>query len=476
MSYLAHMRRPLTHIFTYAQVYIVDLNSHHGTHLLRRGDVVPRSIVPDVPIALQDGDTLIFGKAVGKEPYCVSPITANVMLIYDTEAILSPPVAQPVISLVDSPTSPTPPVKGKQPAAAPNLSVSAGRYGLFGPHSPSSQSSPGSSSEDFSQSDHDIEEDDEEDDYLDPSEEYPSTPFGGHGQAQGTGACYGTLPSLHGLGLLASRHVIHHAPHPSISAHAPHTHLNMHTQMAPSLNLEHRSNFDRWFSTQRAVAQDPSSMNLEDGADKPTDISRPVSPPVANLLQDVPADVIEEALASVAQTDTPINANTGERPIIGAYPGSPVRSAAVSPWVVEENVEEEPRQELVPQPPQPQVVLEDPSPVAMGTAPSSIVAEASESSEQLVEDVASDIDADGEADVEASPSTAADPSVSAAPEPNAPVASAGVAVQSINTRDPAGVSANANPNVTIDARLTSLDEALVNLWVRPVYYIVFSLC
>lgn len=446
----------------------MDLTSHHGTHLLRRGDVVPRSIVPDVPIALQDGDTLTFGKAVGKEPYCVSPVTANVMLIYDTEAVLSPPPAvQPVISLTDSPTSPTTPIQSKQPAAAPNSSIS-GRYGLFGPHSPSSHSSsPGSSSEDFSQSDHDIdEEEDEEDDdyYLDPPEEYPSTPFRGHGQAQGTSACYASLPSLHGLGLLASRHVIHHAPpHAHISTHAPHTHLNMHTQMVPSLNLEHRSPFDRWFTTQRAAAQDTTNlnMNLEPGTDEPMDISRPNSPP--NLLQDVHPDVIEEAFASVAQTDVQINPNPGEPLIIGAYPGSPIRNAAVSPWVGSEDVEEEPHRELVPQPSQPQAELENPSPVTEGTAPSSVVAEASDSSEQYAEDVASDIDADGEADVEASPSTAADTGPSAALEPGALIASAGVAVHPINTRDPPGASAGTS--MTIDARLTSLDEALVNLWV-----------
>jgi hypothetical protein len=448
----------------------VDLNSHHGTYLLRRGDVAPRSIVPDVPIALQDGDTLTFGKAVGKEPYSVSPVTANIMLIYDTEIALSPSVAQPVISLVDSPTattnSPTTPIKSKQPPAASNASIS-GRYGVFGPHSPSSQSSSASSSEDFSHSDHDFEEDEDEDedDYLDPPDEYPSTPFGGHGQALSTSACYGSLPSLHGLGLLASRHhVIHHAPHTPISTHASPTHLNMPTQMPPSFN-----NFDRWFSTQRPAAQDSSDINLHVAADEPMDSSRPVSPPVANLLQDVPADVIEEALASVAQTSTQINANPGEPPIVGAYPGSPVRRGAVPPWVNSEEVEEDSQHELPPQPRQLHVALQRPSPLAKGTAPSSVIAEASESSEQLAEDVASDIDADGEADAETSP---VNTGASAALEPGAMVASAGVAVQSINTRDPAGVGANANPTITIDARLTSLDEALVNLWVCPAYGIL----
>ena len=129
MSSFSSLSHPSHTTSSLAQVYIVDLHSHHGTHLLRRDEMVPRPIVPDVPIALQDGDTLTFGKAVGKEPYLVSPVTANVMLIYDTEAVLSPPVSQPIISLVDSPTLPATPIKTKEHAEAPNP-PNPGRYGL----------------------------------------------------------------------------------------------------------------------------------------------------------------------------------------------------------------------------------------------------------------------------------------------------------------------------------------------------------
>ena len=463
---LSAPRQRMTHIIVYAQVYIVDLHSHHGTHLLRRDEIVPCPIVPDVPIALQDGDTLTFGKPVGKEPYLVSPVTANVMLIYDTEAVLSPPISQPVISLVDSPILPATPIKGKEHAEAPKPSSSnAGRYGLFGPHSPASSlpSSPGSSDEDFSQSDLDGEEDEEEDDYLDPPDEYPSLPFGGHGQAQSTGACYASLPSLHGLGLLASRHVTHHAPQIHIPVHAPHTPLNTHTQMAPSITLERRSFIDPWFDcTQRANTQGPANVGLEPGADEPMDISRPASPPVGNLLHDVPEVVIEQAFASVAQTETHINPNGGDPSIVGAYPGSPVRSAVVSPW---EDVEESPQQqqELC----HPQGQLENASPATEGTAPSSVIVEASESSEQLAEDVASDIDADGEADIDPIPTTSTSTGPSAPLEPGPLLRPAVTSVlQPLNMHAPAGASANAASGMTIDARLTSLDKALVNLWVR----------
>ncbi|KAI0294114.1 hypothetical protein B0F90DRAFT_1758680 [Multifurca ochricompacta] len=468
-------RRHAKLMFSSGHVYIVDLHSHHGTHLLRRDEIVSRPIIPDVPIALQDGDTLTFGKAVGKEPYCVSPITANVMLIYDTEAVLSPPVAQPIISLVDSPICPATPIKSKQDATAPKSS-SSGRYGLFGPRSPSSQSSPGSSSEDFSQSDHDgegeeeDEDEEDDDDYLNPPEVYSSTPFGGHGQAQSMSGCYAPLPSLHGLGLLASRHVMHHVSNTPIHTHPLHTHLNMHSQMAPTLSLERRSTLDRWFTDcpQRAAAQDPTNMSLEMRVEEPMEISRPASPAVANLLQDVPEEVIEEALASVAQTEAQIHVNPEEPLVIGAYPGSPVGSVVVSPWVGSEDVEEEPSRELVPEQQQQQQQqqqqvqsLEEPDHTSV--AASSLIAVASESAEVLAEDVGSDVDADGEADIDPASATGADTGTSVVHESSVLVGSSPVASRPITTPGPEGVGVSAL-GMTIDARLTSLDEALVNLW------------
>jgi hypothetical protein len=452
----------------------VDLHSHHGTHLLRRDEIVSRPMVPDVPIALQDGDTLTFGKAVGKEPLCVAPVTANVMLIYDTEAVESPSISQPVISLVDSPSLPATPIKGKDQAEAPKT-PNAGRYGLFGPHSspspsPSSQSSPRFSDEDFSPSDAygEEDEDEDEDDYLDPPEEYPSMPFGGHGQAQGTSACYASLPSLHGLGLLASRHVMHHAP-THFPVHASHTPLNMHTQMPPSLAPERRSFIDPWLfdCSQRVTAQDPANVSL--GTD-PMDISRPASPPVANALHHVPNVVIDEAFASVAQTEAHVNANAEEPLVVGAYPGSPVRSVIVSPWEDAEEIPHPgPRQQQESMS-QPHGQLASAAPAAEErTGPSSVIVEASDCSEKLAEDVASDVDADGEADVDPTPPAAAVTAPAPVPLERASlVMSAANAVPQLFPA-PAGVSANAAPGTTIDTRLTSLDKALVNLWVRNLF-------
>ena len=401
------------------------------------------------------------------------------MLIYDTEAAPASPVSPPIISLVDSPPSPTTPIKGKQPVAAPKSS-SSGRYGLFGPHSPTSQSpsSPASSEEDFSQSDHDGEEEEEDEDdyYPDPSEDYPAMPFGGHGQAQSTSACYAPLPSLQGLGLLASRHVMHHAPPTHMYAHAAHTHMNMHVQpLSPSLDL--------WFDgPQRMPAPNPTdNTSHEVGAEEPMDISTPPSPAVANLLHDVPEGVIKEAL----RTEAHVNPVPEEPPIIGAYPGSPIRSAVVSPWADSEDAEEELQCDFVSN----EVVLEQQQQqqqqqqqssnqvlppretenvftAAEATPALSVIAQASECTEHFADDGASDLDADGDADVDPTPSAAAGVSTSFEPAPlvvTAPVAGP-------SSTDPSAPGAITGSGMTIDARLSSLDEALVNLWVRYFHF------
>jgi hypothetical protein len=204
-------------------------------------------------------------------------------------------------------------------------------------------------------------------------------------------------------------------------------------------------------------------VSLEAGADEPMDISRPASPPVANALHHVPEAVIEEALASVAQTETHVNVNAEEPSVVGAYPGSPVRSAIVSPWEDAEEIPQlDPRhqQESLSQPLRP---LESAAPE--GTGPSSVIVEASEGSEKFAEDVASDVDADGEVDVDPTPTAGVITAASAPLEPG-PLLISGINAVPQPVNVPADVSAGAAPGSTIDARLTSLDKALVNLWVR----------
>jgi len=106
----------------YGNVYVTDLKSHHGTHIMRPGDTVTRAITPEVPNVLADGDVLTFGKAVGKDQDLVRPITVHVELQFsrDMEAV---PLAAAVSRETSSPKS------------------GSGRYGVFLPPSDTSSSS-----------------------------------------------------------------------------------------------------------------------------------------------------------------------------------------------------------------------------------------------------------------------------------------------------------------------------------------------
>lgn len=70
----------VTHVFL-PQVYLVDLSSHHGTHLLKVGDAVPAALAPEAPTPLADGDVVTFGKSVGKDEDLVRPVTVRVKFL-----------------------------------------------------------------------------------------------------------------------------------------------------------------------------------------------------------------------------------------------------------------------------------------------------------------------------------------------------------------------------------------------------------
>ena len=63
------------------QVYLVDLSSHHGTHLLKVGHAVPITLAPEVPTPLADGDIVTLGKSVGKDEDLVRPVTVRVKFL-----------------------------------------------------------------------------------------------------------------------------------------------------------------------------------------------------------------------------------------------------------------------------------------------------------------------------------------------------------------------------------------------------------
>ncbi|KAL6310277.1 hypothetical protein BKA93DRAFT_755205 [Sparassis latifolia] len=74
----------------FGNAYIIDLHSHHGTHILRPGDTVSRMIEPESPTVLADGDVLTFGKSVGKDNSLVRPVTVRVKLIFGSQPVLAP--------------------------------------------------------------------------------------------------------------------------------------------------------------------------------------------------------------------------------------------------------------------------------------------------------------------------------------------------------------------------------------------------
>jgi hypothetical protein len=218
---------------------------------------------------------------------------------------------------------------------------------------------------------------------------------------------------------------------------------------------------------------------MEAATDEPMGISHAASPPATNLLPDNPDGVVEEAFAAAAQTEARINASAEELPIVRAYPGSPVRSVVLFPWeVVDELPQLGQRQESLCQSQGQQ--LGNPSPAPEGTSPSSIIVEAPESSEQLAEDVASDVDADGEADLDPAPAASGSSIGLSAPLVAGLLAPPVVTVvprpQPLKAHTPARTGASAASGMTIDARLISPDEALVDLWVCTACPLVLHLC
>ncbi|KAH6905287.1 hypothetical protein BKA70DRAFT_1293900 [Coprinopsis sp. MPI-PUGE-AT-0042] len=61
--------------------YIIDLNSHHGTHIRKPGQLSSRMLEPELPMILSDGDVITFGKTVGRNEECVRPVVVRVELL-----------------------------------------------------------------------------------------------------------------------------------------------------------------------------------------------------------------------------------------------------------------------------------------------------------------------------------------------------------------------------------------------------------
>ncbi|KAJ6624973.1 hypothetical protein B0H10DRAFT_2005130 [Mycena sp. CBHHK59/15] len=97
--------------------YLIDLNSHHGTHVRKSGEALSKQLKAETPTLLADGDVLTFGKSVASDKGIVRPVVARVDLLYGTQPPLKPLVV-PGVS------------EGKhKPLERP----SSGRYGVYVP-------------------------------------------------------------------------------------------------------------------------------------------------------------------------------------------------------------------------------------------------------------------------------------------------------------------------------------------------------
>ncbi|KAI9068546.1 hypothetical protein FKP32DRAFT_1642117 [Trametes sanguinea] len=104
------------------QVYLSDLHSHHGTYIIRQGELAAMVVKPEVPTALLDGDVITFGKSVGRDLSLVPPIVARVQLI----------VGRDVSNRAPSPL-PGSLVNGDPPSPEKLTKSNSGRYGVFPP-------------------------------------------------------------------------------------------------------------------------------------------------------------------------------------------------------------------------------------------------------------------------------------------------------------------------------------------------------
>jgi hypothetical protein len=86
---------------------LIDLNSHHGTHVLKAGETVSTPLTPEVPYVLCHDDTVTFGKSVGRGGTFVPPVTVRVELGIRPLTPVRSSVALPSIM------PPTPPSENK---------------------------------------------------------------------------------------------------------------------------------------------------------------------------------------------------------------------------------------------------------------------------------------------------------------------------------------------------------------------------
>ncbi|KAG6812813.1 hypothetical protein H0H92_000271 [Tricholoma furcatifolium] len=98
-------------------VYLIDIKSHHGTHLRKVGESTSKMLTPETPAKLSDGDIITFGKSVGRNNELVRPVVARVELIYGArDPVFNPITPARQVSHIDLTSSPP---------------RNSGRYGVY---------------------------------------------------------------------------------------------------------------------------------------------------------------------------------------------------------------------------------------------------------------------------------------------------------------------------------------------------------
>jgi hypothetical protein len=275
----------------------MDLNSHHGTHVLKLGQTVSTTINPEHPVVLADGDVVTFGKTVGSDEQTVKPVTVRVELLHD--ASQSSPLPQ--INILDPLPEPT-----KERAEGSNWSESprgSGRYGIYVPTSVSSDDGDKSSSK-SSSSDSDSEHDSDIEEIPPPN---PPAAFSGNSSRNSFG-----LPSITSLNLL--RHLLppaHNLSTPPLEfPSAPQVPLYypsppMLPPLDPTSQVDHHFNSIPSVSTPSSPVPDSPSKG-RDGADEmesksesPMDLSSPSPAPEEHcwLISRSPSPVLQPRTA-----------------------------------------------------------------------------------------------------------------------------------------------------------------------------------
>ncbi|KAH9475154.1 hypothetical protein JR316_0012265 [Psilocybe cubensis] len=111
--------------------YLIDLGSHHGTHIRKAGEKFSRTIKPETSTLLGDGDIVTFGKSVGKGEEMVKPIVARIELIHAGHVTSKMPFNPLVVPPTNSP------VLSGRSVSKPSTS---GRYGVHTSSSSSDES------------------------------------------------------------------------------------------------------------------------------------------------------------------------------------------------------------------------------------------------------------------------------------------------------------------------------------------------